>query len=381
MNPNSDLDVNALMSQIREKSPAAKPFAPAPVPRPPRNGNGSARNAVSGQESFNQQTLGVLRGLAAVSEAQQRDVAKLKQELDDQTGRFEELSARHDELKARHDELLVQVNATAPVYLGKGRVFVKTKHGLPLLARADDLQITTALISDGFWDLPLTQIFQRAIKSDMAYLEIGTHVGYFATLAASLVGHLGHVHAFEANPETFRFLEMNMRLNCCAHIARLIPKAASNQTGKTTFHVFTNNPGGSTLSTLPEQLLQEWRERPVEIEVSCTTLDDAYAGETLQFDFIKMDAEGAEPLIFEGGMNFFQNRIKPTTVIAMEFNPPAMQGLEREPKVFARSLFEAGFKLWRIVNGGDFQPVASPEDLDPWCITELLLSRAETLPF
>jgi FkbM family methyltransferase len=367
------------MSQIRQTAPGPK-ITPAPVLRPPRNGNGNgnghgaARNAASSQETFNQKTIGVLRGLASVSEGHERTARKLQEDLDAQASQLTELKTRQEEL---HERLK---HATNPVYLGKGRVFVKTARGLPLIVRADDLQITTSLISDGYWDLPLTQIFERFIKNDMAYLEIGTHVGYFATLAASLVGHRGSIHAFEANPETFRFLEGNMRLNRCTHIAKLVGQAASNQTGKTTFHVFANNPGGSTLSTLPEQLLEEWRERPMPIEVSCTTLDDYFAGETRQFDFIKMDAEGAEPLIFEGGRNFFQERIKPTTVIALEFNPPAIQGLKREPKVFAQGLFDAGFKLWRIVDGENYQPVTSPADLDAWCITELLLSRSEKLP-
>ncbi len=352
MNPNSELDVNALMAQVREASPALKVTAP---PRPQKR-NGAPDPA---QESFNQQTIGILQGLAAVSGAQKNELVQLRQEF--------------DQLKS----IASRPQHTAPVYLGNGRLLVQTEHGLPLICRTDDLPITRALICEGGWDLPLTRVFMRFIRNDMTYLEIGTHIGYFTTLAAALVGHLGKVHAFEPNPATFEFLETNMSLNKCTYLSQLIPKAVSNQNGTTTFHVFNKNPGNSTLSTLPDQLLNEWKERPTEVQVSCTTLDDFYANETLQFDFIKIDAEGAEPLIFEGGRNFFQHRIKPATLIAMEYNPPAIQGLQREPKVFAQSLFDAGFHLWRIVDTGHIQPIASPDELDNWCITELLLSRGE----
>ena len=373
MNANSELDVNALMTQIRAASPAKKAVVPPSPPRSPgvpphpQKRNGAPDPA---QESFNQQTIGILKGLAAVSGDQKNELVQLRQEFNQQTERLnacEEQLQNHPRRAAR----------PAPVYLGNRRLFVQTEHELPLICPTDDLPITRALICEGGWDLPLTRLFMRFIKPGMTYLEIGTHIGYFTTLAAALVGHHGKIHAFEPNPATFELLEANMSLNKCIYLSQLIPKAVSNQSGATTFHVFNKNPGNSTLSTLPDQLLNEWRERPTEVQVPCTTLDDFYAGENLQFDFIKIDAEGAEPLIFEGGPNFLQHRIKPTTLIAMEYNPPAIQGLQRDPKKFAQSLFAAGFRLWRIVDTEHLQPVASPEELDNWCISELLLSRGE----
>ena len=363
MNANSELDVNALMTQIREASPAPRPVA---APRPPKR-NGAPDPA---QESFNQQTIGILKGLAAVSGDQKNQLQQLRQELDQHSGRW---NAQEELLQ----KALRRLQRSAPVYLGHGRLFVQTEHELPIICSTEDLPITRALICEGCWDLPLTRLFMRFIKPGMTYLEIGTHIGYFTTLAAALVGHHGKIHAFEPNPATFAFLEANLRLNHCAYLSQLVPKAVSNQSGTTTFHVFNQNPGNSTLSTLPDQLLNEWKERPTELQVACTTLDDFYAGENLQFDFIKIDAEGAEPLIFEGGPNFLQHRIRPTTLIAMEYNPPAIQGLQRDPKQFAQSLFDAGFRVWRIVDTEHLQPVASPDELDGWCITELLLSRGE----
>lgn len=382
-----DLDVNVLMSQIRETGSTPKAVvAPAPQRQPSNNGAGNKKQG--SQESFNQQAIGILQGLSGVSNVHQQSLIQLQQNavvqnnhLCQHRDQLNEQREQLDQQKARLEEQEKTIKSLASrpaaVYIGNGRVFTKTSRGLPLIVRADDLQITAALVTDGIWDNSLTRLYERYIKNDMKYLEIGTHVGYFATMAASLVGYRGAVHAFEPNPVTFEFLEQNMRLNQCTHITNLIQQAASNETGKTTFNIFSKNPGGSTLSQLPETLLEEWRERPTPVEVRCTRLDDYYAGKDLQFDFIKIDAEGAEPLIFEGGADFFQNRIKPETIIAMEFNPPAITGLKRDPKVFAQHLFDIGFKLWRIVNEDDLQPVNSPAELDAWCITELLMSRSE----
>ena len=378
---NTDLDVNALMSQIRETTAAPKTASP---PRPAQINGASARNGAASSESPGPQTIAIFQKLSTVAESHEQALIQLQQNAVVQNTHImvqnQRLADQDERLKEQTRRLDQQEKKTTPVYLGEGRLFIKTAHELPIIVRADDLQIVAALITEGVWDLPLTKIFQRFIKNDMAYLEIGTHIGYFATLAAALVGARGNVHAFEANPKMFEYLEMNMHLNRCTHISKLISQAVSNQTGKTTFHIFNKNSGNSTLSELPHQLLEEWRERPTPVEVRCTRLDDYYANETMQFDFIKIDAEGAEPLIFEGGTNFFQNRIKPETIIAMEFNPPAIQGLKRDPQAFAQSLFDAGFKLWRIVGVDDFQPVTAPDQLDKWCITELLLTRSENLP-
>jgi len=373
-----DLDVNVLMSQIRETGSTPKTVvAPAPQRRPAAAAPAGKKQD---QESFNQQAIGILQGLSGVSNVHQQSILQLQQNAVIQNNHLCNHRDQLEEQKKRIDEQEKTLKNFAPrqsVYIGNGRVLTKTLRGQPLIVRSDDLQITAALIGEGIWDQALTRLYERYVKNDMKYLEIGTHVGYFATMAASLVGYRGAVHAFEPNPVTFEFLEQNMRLNLCTHITTLIPQAASNETGKTTFNIFAKNPGGSTLSELPETLLEEWRERPTPVEVRCTRLDDYYAGKDLQFDFIKIDAEGAEPLIFEGGADFFQNRIKPQTIIAMEFNPPAITGLKRDPKVFAQHLFDLGFKLWRIVNEDDLQPVHSPADLDAWCITELLMSRSE----
>src|SRR6185436_20517401 len=40
----------------------------------------------------------------------------------------------------------------------------------------------------------------RALRAGDTFVDVGAHVGYFSLLAASLVGHGGHVFSFEPNP-------------------------------------------------------------------------------------------------------------------------------------------------------------------------------------
>jgi hypothetical protein len=183
---------------------------------------------------------------AAQLQEQTHEMAELSARLDAIDGAYEqklvELSARvqglEAELAGRRDEVAqlrgrldAQENRPAPVpvavpeppppqsspvYLGNGRVLVRTDCNYNLVCKSQDVQITPSLIYERVWDPPLTRFFQQNLKPGMTYLDIGANIGYFTVLGANLVGHLGAVHAFEPQPEEFSLLELNCRLNNCS---------------------------------------------------------------------------------------------------------------------------------------------------------------------
>src|SRR5205085_2405908 len=180
-----------------------------------------------------------------------------------------------------------------------------------LICKSQDVQITPSLIYDRVWDPPLTRFYQENLKPGMTYLEIGANIGYFTVLGANLVGHLGAVHAFEPQPEAFSLLELNCRLNNCSYICQLVAKGVSDHDAERSLYQFEHNFASATLSKLPPKLLAEFNEQPSVTRVPCVSLDSYYSGRGIVFDFIKMDAEGAEPLIFEGGRSFLDRCVTP----------------------------------------------------------------------
>jgi FkbM family methyltransferase len=60
---------------------------------------------------------------------------------------------------------------------------------------------------------PLEALFRRYLKPGDAVMDAGANIGYYTLLARTLVGDTGAVHAIEAHPRTFRFLQGNLRLN------------------------------------------------------------------------------------------------------------------------------------------------------------------------
>jgi FkbM family methyltransferase len=263
---------------------------------------------------------------------------------------------------------------SSPVYLGNGRVILRTEGGHLLICKSYDVQLTPALIYDRVWDAPLTRFYHQHLKPGMTYLEIGANVGYFTVLAAGLVGHLGRVHAFEPQPEAFSLLELNCRLNQCSYLCELTPLAVADENKLTTLHTFEYNFGSSTLSNLPQKLLTEFNEKPSAETVRCTSLDNFYQGRDIVFDFIKIDAEGAEPLIFAGSRSFLERCITPNTIFAIEYNPQAITGLSMDPTDFIH-LLTSEFHVWKRQPSGEVTKVNCPSDLDDWCNSELVLSR------
>ena len=71
--------------------------------------------------------------------------------------------------------------------------------------------VSQIIASYGAYEPELTEAFLHIVKTGQVVLDIGMHLGYYATLFAVLVGGEGKVHAFESNE---RCGEFNYALPC-----------------------------------------------------------------------------------------------------------------------------------------------------------------------
>lgn len=260
-------------------------------------------------------------------------------------------------------------------YIGRERVLVRTQTGQLLLCNAQDIQLTPQLLDQQVWHPAMTRFYIDNIAPGMKYLDIGANIGYFTVLAASLVGHTGRVHAFEPEPSAFSLLQINCRLNLCSYWCELARVALADNEGTRMLHSFQHNFGSSSLSDLPQPLLAEFMEQSTAQAVQCTTLDGYYSGRDILFDIIKIDAEGAEPLIFSGADEFLSRCTHDGTIFLVEFNPQAIKGLGHDGREFVSQLIHRGYFVWQLSPNGTVSSVAAPEALDRWCNAELILTR------
>src|SRR6516162_684990 len=183
-----------------------------------------------------------------------------------------------------------------------------------LFASNDDLAVVHHVLG-GTYEPGIAAIFDRYVKPGMAVVDIGANIGYLTMLLASLVESSGLVVAVEPNPENIKLLEASRRVNGFDQVL-VIQAAAGRRTGLLALNVSHSN--GMT-GELRDDVDALFASRPV----PCFALD-AILPKDRQFDFVKIDTEGAElnALI---GLSETIDRDRP--IIVSEFSPGMLQGI------------------------------------------------------
>jgi FkbM family methyltransferase len=169
----------------------------------------------------------------------------------------------------------------------------------------------------GVWEPHVTQLMARLIKPNDICFDIGANVGVYTLVMSDLAGQ-GKVHAFEASSTNFGFLQQNIKNNQLSNASphRL---ALGNKIGLGNFHYLPEFAGCSfaedqSVDTDPDRIIQRaWgaRWQRVTEPVEFITLDKWVTENAIdRLDFVKMDVEGSERFVVEGGKTTFE-KFKP----------------------------------------------------------------------
>jgi FkbM family methyltransferase len=150
------------------------------------------------------------------------------------------------------------------------------------------------------------------------YVEIGAHFGT-DTLEIASYHPTARIVCFEPDPRNIKILKQRkVDLKC-----ELVEKAVGAVTGKIPFFL---SSGNASRKNVP-QLLKEndwsassslkkptghlfthpWISFGKQINVDCIRLDDYSPLKNVQIDFIWMDVQGAEDLVFQGAQKTLEN--------------------------------------------------------------------------
>jgi FkbM family methyltransferase len=141
---------------------------------------------------------------------------------------------------------------------------------------------------------PVQTVMQHVVRPGDVALDVGAHRGIFLVALAAMVGPRGRVVAFEPNPA----LQPNLRRTVAGipH-ARLLPYALSNTAGEATLHV----PPVDEMACLAAGYATRSSATTMAAPCVLHRLDALVtAGEVPQPDFMKIDTEGTELLLFQG---------------------------------------------------------------------------------
>ena len=241
-------------------------------------------------------------------------------------------------------------------YLGDSIALLTTAFGHKMFVSTRDISLTPSLISEGSWEQWITNFFLQELKPEEQYLEVGCNVGFFTLLAAARVGPCGTVLGFEANPSVYDLLSRSLEVNGFRDRAQVFNQAASNQEGTLDFYVMEKHQGSSSLYAFSDEYAAGWNDTIKKISCKSVVLDTVLEQLRITPTFIKVDAEGAEPLIFEGlARTLAKRRLRGI----FEYSPSIVRGFGRDPRQFLESFERIGYKLAVITTQSTLIPIGS----------------------
>jgi FkbM family methyltransferase len=258
-------------------------------------------------------------------------------------------SVKQIESLTRQDLEKISTDHLKSIYMGDHLLLCKILGRYKIYVDSRDIGIASNLIMDGYWESWVTKFIVHNVKPGDVCIDAGAHFGYYSLLLAELCGKSGKTIAIEPNAHLSKLLSFTNVLN--DHQFINVHKGLSNEKGEVTLTVPLHFWGGGTIRK--EKGDDHVTTQTVQVE----TLDNLL--EELKFsrvDFIKMDCEGVEPLIFFGMEKTLKNN--PDLKMVMEYSP----FMYKDAKTFTQFLFSR-FSVGEIT-GESTVKLFSEKDVD-----------------
>jgi len=201
------------------------------------------------------------------------------------------------------------------------------------------------LAIDGCYEPDLCRFIKAKISPGDVCLDIGANIGAISRIMAEKVSPTGKVYSFEPSPKIFEYLIRNTRdleQNSCHELA------VSALSGEKVFYQAPENKFGmGTLSALPG-----WRAT----KVAVTSLDEFWQQiNTPKISFIKVDVEGHELEVFQGGRQALLKNEQ--ILVVFEYSDWAERNAYGKIGESPRFLAGLGFQLGNLEKNGRVRPL------------------------
>tara|TARA_R100000008_G_scaffold86535_1_gene80043 strand:- start:1107 stop:1967 length:861 start_codon:yes stop_codon:yes gene_type:complete len=223
---------------------------------------------------------------------------------------------------------------------------MKEINGMMMHLDLADGGISGALYTNGIREAAFMSIMDHVVNEGMTCIDLGANIGYATLLMLNNVGKNGYVYAIEPDPNNLGMLKKNIAENNFENTCELIECAMSNEDGELSFWQ-SSRPNCSSV--------QKTKTSVNEIRVPCYTLDTFLENRKYP-NFIKMDIEGHETKVFEGGLDYFSKNNEGVTNILLEVHPQ-FYGEDNDFAKILREYFKIGFKPKFVIS----TPVPQPK--------------------
>jgi FkbM family methyltransferase len=235
---------------------------------------------------------------------------------------------------------------------------IRKVQGSLMLLDIGDVGISRELALKGVHELVSTRQIQTELRPGMRVVEVGANIGYYALIAASIVGDTGHIYAFEPSPHNLRQLRANIALNDLCEKIDVIPMGVGSCNSTQAFHIMSKGNMSSFLLRHEDQIIK----RIESIDVEVTSLDSYFEGAADgRIDFVRMDVEGYEEEVIVG-MRGILTSDHPPGGMFIEVHSSLLQDKGSSAAAFFRQLKELGYEATRAFFRGRTDIMARSTD-------------------
>ncbi|MDF2077149.1 FkbM family methyltransferase [Pseudomonas mendocina] len=220
-------------------------------------------------------------------------------------------------------------------------------HGIAMLVDAVDLHATPYTLLDfGQYERDETAFLKSVLRDGEVFLDIGANLGWYSLVLGRRCPN-SRIYAFEPIPSTVEVFERNIRLNRLENI-EVLRMGLFNQEDELDF-LFAPDVSGATSLKLAGQ----FRGRASIQNVACrtTTLDAFCASRNIVPALLKIDVEGAELMVVQGG----EKILEATPIILMELLRKWSRAFGYHPNDVFALLERYGYRAWVFDEGGGLE--------------------------
>jgi FkbM family methyltransferase len=232
------------------------------------------------------------------------------------------MARRMKALEARLARLEAAQEGARATYMGNGLVLVKCDlrgRTLALLVEADDRLIAPWFIVTGRYETELTQHFMATLRPDDRCLDVGANFGYFTCLFARFCPG-GKVIGAEPDPRLHAIARDNVHINGLGSVAEVQAVAVCEARRPVLLHRRIGRSGNTSIAPPDAGFTASLGEPPAEpFEAKGMPVNALVRAMDGRVDVMKVDVEGAEPLVFRGARRAIAEN--PAVQIVMEWSP------------------------------------------------------------
>ena len=177
-----------------------------------------------------------------------------------------------------------------------GRIIMTSRdRGVRMLCVPGDFRVAPIETLNFFdYEKDDSAMIDRLLGDGDVFFDIGANMGWYS-INVALSRRAAKIHCFEPIPNTYSYLQRNLELNAVANVTAY-NFGFSNLAGEFDFYYYEEGSGNASSANVSN------RDDVKVCQCKVRTLDDFTAETKTSVDFIKCDVEGAELLVFQGGL-------------------------------------------------------------------------------